>query len=104
MVRVHEAVGSNPATRTKNPPFSNESGGFFAYYVMKNVREILAFRSDHTNTTDGFPAGPQEGHPVSAGSFFVSCPPISESTVQSLYLKIDGATRQHSRLISKDYN
>ena len=29
LVRVHEAVGSNPATRSKNPPFSNENSGFF---------------------------------------------------------------------------
>ena len=55
LIRVHEAVGSNPATRTKNPPFSYENGGFFAYFVAKNVHEILTFRSDHTNTTDGFP-------------------------------------------------
>ena len=28
MVRDHEAVGSNPATRTKNPPKLDNFGGF----------------------------------------------------------------------------
>ena len=54
MVRVHEAVGSNPATRTKNLPFSYENGGFFLLFVAKIERPKFAFSSDHRNTTDGF--------------------------------------------------
>ena len=46
---------SKVTTEDKNPPFSNENSGFFAYFVTKNVHGILTFRSDHTNTTDGFP-------------------------------------------------
>ena len=56
MVRVHEAVGSNPATRTKKPPFSHENGGFSfsLLYITKIESEKIAFPSDHRNTTDGF--------------------------------------------------
>ena len=41
MVRVHEAVGSNPATRTKNPPFVCKNGGFFLFFVAKSSFIIL---------------------------------------------------------------
>ena len=37
MVRVHEAVGSTPATRTKNPPFSFENGGFFLFFYKNQI-------------------------------------------------------------------
>ena len=32
LVRDQEAVGSNPATRTKNPLISGEIGGFFLLF------------------------------------------------------------------------
>ena len=67
MVRVHEAVGSNPATRTKIPPFLYKNGGFFLLFVAKIELYNFHSNADHTNTTDGFPAGPQEECPVSRG-------------------------------------
>ena len=63
MVRVHEAVGSTPATRTKNPPFSFENGGFFLLFLQK-----LNFKAGHGNTAGGFLILSQEGCFVSPGA------------------------------------
>lgn len=41
MVRVHEAVGSTPATRTKKPPFFYKNGGFFLFFVAKSKFIVL---------------------------------------------------------------
>ena len=41
MVRVHEAVGSNPATRTKNPRKSGENRRFSGIFVLPDFLDPL---------------------------------------------------------------
>ena len=72
LVRVQEAVGSNPATRTKNPLFSWENSGFFLFFVIKFRSKKAASKIDHINTTVRFSVWLQEGRSFSQRSALLS--------------------------------
>ncbi|WP_204741973.1 hypothetical protein, partial [Intestinimonas butyriciproducens] len=73
-------MGSNPATRTKNPLFSYENSGFFLLFVMKFRLKKVASKIDHINTPQsGFLFDHRKGAPFHKGAPFSLSKKSSES-------------------------
>lgn len=67
-LRAQEAIASNPTTRTKNPLFSWENSGFFFLLIAKSLIKNFVSKTDHKNTTSGFPVWSLKGCLFSQGS------------------------------------